>query len=394
MAGNFRELAKLYRDTLLNDVIPFWEKHSIDWEVGGYFSCMDRAGNVFDTDKFMWMQCRQVWTFSKLYNEIEKKEQWLRIAKNGADFLASHGMDKEGNWYFSLDRYGNPLVQPYNIYSDCDACIGFSQYAKATGDEKARQIALNTFRNIIRRKDDPKGKWSKACPGSRDLRELGPAVTLIITTLDLQWLLGEKEFNDTLDMCIKEVFEAKHPQRNLLYEWTPRKGDRPDCFDGRLILPGHAIEGMWYVMEAARLRQDKAMIEKAVDIILEEIEFGWDKEYGGIYYFMDIKGHPPLQLEWDRKLWWVHLETLVAFALGYALTGRDEVWKWFEKIHEYTWSKFPDPQYGEWWGYLDRQGKPFLELKGGKFKCCFHLPRALYMCQKIFSEMSERGQSR
>ena len=172
MKTDFGKLAELYRRTLLDDVIPFWEKHSVDWEYGGYFSCLDREGNVFDTDKFMWMQCREVWTFSKLYNEVEKKERWLKIAKNGADFLAKHGMDKRGNWYFSLDRQGNPLIQPYNIYSDCDACIGYSQYAKASGDAGAKEIALRTYRNILRRKEEPKGKYSKAYPGSRPLREL------------------------------------------------------------------------------------------------------------------------------------------------------------------------------------------------------------------------------
>ncbi len=391
MGADFAKLAEQYGQTLLDDVIPFWEKHSVDWEVGAYFSCLDRQGNVFDTDKFMWMQCRQVWTFSMLYNEVEKKEQWLKIAKNGADFLAEHGMDEDGNWYFSLDRYGNPLIVPYNIYSDCDACIAFSQYARATGDEKMRDIALRIFHNIMRRKDDPKGKWSKGIADTRDLRELGPAVTLIITTLDLEWMLDEKELNDVLDMCIKEVFEAHNPERNLLYEWTPRSGERPDCFDGRLILPGHGIEGMWYVMAAARRRGDKQLIEKCTDIILSEIEFGWDKEFGGIYYFLDIKGHPPLQLEWDRKLWWVHLETLVSFALGYLLTGRKELWEWFEKVHDWTWSHFPDPEFGEWWGYLDRQGRVFIPIKGGKFKGCFHLPRALYNCRKIFSELAGKG---
>lgn len=391
METDFGKLAKLYRDTLLEDVIPFWEKYSVDWECGGYFSCLDREGNVFDTDKFMWMQCREVWTFSKLYNEVEKKEQWLKIAENGADFLKKHGMDEQGNWYFSLDRRGNPLIQPYNIYSDCDACIAYSQYAKAAGDADARQIALKTYRNILRRRDNPKGRYSKAYPGTRPLRELGPTVNILITTLDMEWLLEEKEFNEVVDMSIAEIFEALDEERNLLYEWAPLKDrPRPDCFEGRLILPGHGIEGMWYVMEAAQRRNDRQLINKAMDIALAEIEFGWDREYGGVHYFLDIKGHPPLQLEWDRKLWWVHLEILVAFAMGYALTGRKELWQWFEKVHEYTWAKFPDPEYGEWWGYLDRGGEPFLKLKGGKFKGCFHLPRALYQCHKAFSQLAEK----
>lgn len=386
--NEIEKLAILYRDTLFKDVIPFWEKHSVDWEYGGYYSCLDRKGNVYDTDKFMWMQCREVWTFSMLYNEVEKKERWIKIARNGADFLKKHGMDREGSWYFSLDRKGRPLVQPYNIYSDCDACIAYSQYAKATGDEKAKEIAIRTYRNIIRREEDPKGQYSKAYPGTRSLRELGLTVTMVIVTLEMQWLLEEQEFNSILDKCFFKIFEQSlDKEKNLLFEYTAPDGSDPDCFESRLILPGHGIEGMWYVMEAASRRNNQALINRALDVALSEIQFGWDKEYGGIHYFLDVKGHPPVQLEWDRKLWWVHLEALVAFLLGYQLTGRKESWEWFKRVHEYTWSHFPDAEYGEWWGYLDRSGKPFLRLKGGKFKGCFHLPRALFKCCKTLEKL-------
>ena len=251
-----QKLAKLYRDALLKDVIPFWEKHSVDWKYGGYFSCLDRKGNVYDTDKFMWMQCREVWTFSMLYNEVEKKDKWLKIARNGSEFLKKYGMDSEGNWYFSLDRRGRPLIQPYNIYSDCDACIAFSQYARAIGDEEAKEIAIRTYRNILRRKEDPKGKYSKTYPGSRQLGDLGITVTIIIVTLEMEWLLEKQEFNSVLDHYFFKVFEhSLDKERNILFEHTEPNGSRPDCFEGRLILPGHGIEGMWYVMEAALHRK-------------------------------------------------------------------------------------------------------------------------------------------
>ncbi|WP_460200308.1 AGE family epimerase/isomerase, partial [Scytonema sp. NUACC21] len=112
MEYDFKGLAELYKNALLNDVLPFWEKHSIDWEQGGYFTCLDREGKVYDTDKFIWLQNRQVWTFSKLYNQLEKRENWLAIASNGAHFLAQHGRETDGNWYFALTREGQPLVQP------------------------------------------------------------------------------------------------------------------------------------------------------------------------------------------------------------------------------------------------------------------------------------------
>lgn len=299
-------------------------------------------------------------------------------------------MDEDGNWYFSLDRLGNPLVQPYNVYSDLDACLGYCQYALATGDENARQIALRSHSNVLKRNADPegpKGKYSKACPGTRPLRELGIWGAILIATLDMEPLLGEDVFNDTVDNCLDEIFNvALNKDRNLLFEYTDPDGLVEDCSETRLIVPGHGIEAMWYVMEAARRRNDKKLINKALDVALSIAEFGWDSEFGGFYYFLDADGYPPVQLEWDRKLWWVHLEPLITFAMGYSLTGREDSWQWFKKIHDYAWSHFPDPKYGEWWGYLNREGKPFLQLKGGKFKGCFHLPRALFQCHRALKE--------
>jgi len=102
---------------------------------------------------------------------------------------------------------------------------------------------------------------------------------------------------------------------------------------------------------------------------------------------MDARGKPPQQLEWDQKLFWVHSETLVACLMGYAATGREECLTWFERVHEYTWRHYPDPSYGEWFGYLNRRGEVYLPLKGGKWKGCFHIPRTLYLCTKILGEI-------
>ncbi len=181
MEYNFQELAQFYKNALLDDVLPFWEKYSIDWEKGGYFTCLDTFGQVYDTDKFIWLQNRQVWTFSMLCNEIEKREDWLKIADCGAKFLAQHGRDEEGNWYFALNREGQPLVQPYNIFSDCFAAMAFSKYALASGEEWAKDIAMQAYNNVLRRKDNPKGKYTKAYPGTRVMKSL--AVPMILATL-------------------------------------------------------------------------------------------------------------------------------------------------------------------------------------------------------------------
>jgi len=379
---DFGVLAGVYRDELFEQVIPFWERHSIDTAQGGYFTCLDRRGRVFDTDKFVWLQARQVWTFAMLYNRHEKQARWLDLAAQGAEFLLRHGKDAQGNWYFALDQSGAPLIQPYNIFSDCFAAMALSQYALASGDTKAKETAQQTYRNILIRKDNPKGQYSKVVSGTRPLKSLGLPMILANLALEMEWMLDKHLLEETLDMCVDEVTtDFLDADRKLLFENIAPDGSHPDCFDGRLINPGHGIEAMWFIMDIARRRGDDDLIARTVEVILHTLDYAWDRQYGGIFYFRDAEDRPPQQLEWDQKLWWVHLETLVALAKGYAATGSPNCERWFRQVHEYTWHHFRDPQYGgEWFGYLNRRGERLLDLKGGKWKGCFHVPRALYLC--------------
>lgn len=386
---NFATLAQQYKKTLLEDVIPFWEGHSLDREHGGYFTCLARDGQVYDTDKFVWLQARQVWLFSMLYNRVEPRPEWLTIARHGADFLREHGMDAEGRWYFSLDRAGRPLVQPYNIFSDCFATMAFAQLSLASGDSAAGELARRTFEQILKRQENPKGVYNKQVPGTRPLKGFSLPMILCNLTLELEHLLPPDTVKSQTDSCLHEVMEVfLEPHTSLISENVAPDGKRVDSFEGRLLNPGHAIEAMWFVMDIASRRGDTALIQRAVDVALATLSHGWDDQFGGIFYFLDSKGHPPQQLEWDQKLWWVHLETLVALAMAYALTKRQDCLAWYQRVHEYTWSQFPDPEYGEWYGYLNRRGEVLLPLKGGKWKGCFHLPRALHRCWQIFEGLS------
>ncbi len=392
MGYDLKALAELYKNTLLDNVLPFWEKHSLDWEYGGYFTCLEREGKVYDTDKFIWLQNRQVWTFSMLCNQLEKRENWLNIARNGANFLAQHGRDADGNWYFALTRTGEPLVQPYNIFSDCFAAMAFSQYALASGEDWAKDVAMQAYNNVLRRKDNPKGKYTKTYPGTRSMKSLAVPMILANLTLEMEWLLSSETLENVLAATVQEVMtDFLDQQKGLMYESVAPDGSHIDCFDGRLINPGHGIEAMWFIMDIARRQNDTKTINQAVDVVLNILNFAWDDEYGGLYYFMDADGHPPQQLEWDQKLWWVHLESLVALVMGYRLTGREACWQWYQKVHNYAWSHFADPEYGEWFGYLNRRGEVLLNLKGGKWKGCFHLPRAMYLCWQQFEALSSQS---
>jgi N-acylglucosamine 2-epimerase len=144
---------------------------------------------------------------------------------------------------------------------------------------------------------------------------------------------------------------------------------------------------MWFIMDLGKRFNDPALIQRAKDVMLKTLEFGWDREHGGILYFLDVKGHPPQQLEWNQKLWWVHVEALVALAKGYAYTGDVQCASWFQKMHDYTWTRFRDPEHPEWFGYLERNGDVLLPLKGGKWKGCFHIPRGLFQTWKTLESL-------
>jgi N-acylglucosamine 2-epimerase len=384
------KLSEQYRNELLGNIIPFWMEHSPDKQYGGYFTCLDRAGNVFDTDKFIWLQCRQVWMFSAFYNKVEKRAEWLDMALIGAEFLQKYGSDPEGNWYFSLDRKGTPLVQPYNIFSDCFAAMAFGELFKATGEENHAVIARRTFNNILARRNNPKGKYSKLVPGSRPLKNFSLPMIMCNLALELEALLDKKLVDELTSGLVDEVMgDFYHQDSGLILENIAPDGSFVDCFEGRLLNPGHAIEAMWFIMDVAVRHRRDDVIEKAVQLVLNTLEYSWDQKYGGIYYFMDIKGHPPQQLEWDQKLWWVHIETLISLLKGYYYTGNEQCLVWFERVHKYTWDKFPDPDAREWFGYLNRRGEVLLTLKGGKWKGCFHVPRGLFQCWKVLESIIE-----
>jgi N-acylglucosamine 2-epimerase len=381
--------ARLYQDELLSNVLPFWMRYSRDYRHGGYFTCLERDGRVYDMDKFMWLQGREVWCFSSMYHLVEKKPEWLEMAVQGAEFMKQHGRDSRGFWYFSLTADGRPLTQAYNIFSDCFAAMGFAALDKIASGAGYGDIAVQTFEQILARQDDWKGSYNKTYPGTRPMRNFALPMILCNLSVELEHILGSERVERIAASMIHEVMDLFYqPELGLIVENIAADNRMLDSFEGRLLNPGHAIEAMWFIMDLGKRTKDPALIEKAKDVVLKTLEFAWDGQFGGIFYFMDRKGSPTQQLEWDQKLWWVHAEALVASAKGYALTGDTRCLHWFNKVHEYTWNHFRDPEYGEWFGYLNRRGEKLFTLKGGKWKGAFHIPRALYQVWKTFEHIT------
>ena len=390
---DFKQISSRYKRELLENCLPFWLEHSQDKEYGGYFSCLNRDGSVYDTDKFIWLQGREVWMFAMLYNNVEKNRQWLDCAIQGAEFLKKYGHDENWDFYFSLDRKGNPLVQPYNIFSNTFACMAFAQLAKATGNDEYALIARRIFGRILERRSNPKGQWCKAYPGTRPMKDFALPMIICNMALEIEDILEDKSvLEQTIDTCLHEVFDVFYqPELGCMLENVSSVDGSPvDCFEGREINPGHDLEALWFMMNLGVRRGDKALIEKCVEIALRVIERGWDKEFGGIYYFLDAKGVPQQKLEWNQKLWWVHIESAIAMLKGYQLTGNEKCLEWFLKLDAYLWDNFKDKEYPEWFGYLNRRGEVLLPLKGGKWKGCFHVPRGLYQIWQLAEKCGQR----
>ena len=252
--------------------------------------------------------------------------------------------------------------------------------------------ALETFQNIKDRSANPKGIYNKLYPGTRPMKSFSLPMIMCNLSLILEEITGKNAIDKIVKPLITEVMEVFYQKdTGLILESVAPDGSFCDCFEGRTVNPGHTNEAMWFMMDLAERYNDRELMKKSIDILLRSIDYGWDTQYGGIFYFMDIKGYPPQQLEWDQKLWWVHIETLIALLKGYRLTGDIRCKDWFLKIQDYTWEHFRDNEFPEWYGYLTRQGTPLLTLKGGKWKGCFHVPRGLFQIWKIFNDVENHN---
>jgi len=372
------EFADRCHSELTGSILPFWMNYSIDKQNGGFWTCLERDGTVFDTRKYVWMNGRQVWMLSRLHRTFDRRSEWLDAARGGAEFLLRHAFDEQQRCWFSLTADGRPAGFQRKPYGAVFVMLGFLEYSKASGDPAYRDHALALFRRIGRYIQEPGLLGRPSLPGAPKLSGLADIYVLCAMALDLlESDPGNVECLDVLRACLAKIKLHYHPARQLFYENAPLDRESAETPDGRLICPGSIFEINWLLSRALDYVPDEAVGKMLLSTLEGGLEFGWDKEYGGFYYFLDVEGHSPLQLEWAMKLWWVHVEALYALVNAYTRT-QDAKWLvWFERVQEWVWAHFPDKQLGEWFGYLDRRGEPALTLKGGNYKGCFHIPRAL-----------------
>jgi len=389
------ELLAVYRDGLLDDTLPFWIDHCVDREHGGFTVALDRDGSVLDTDKSLWQQGRFSWLLGALYNRTgslglkndPRRVEWLELCRHGVEFIDRHGFDPaDGRMWFLVTQDGRPLRKRRYAFTESFAAIAYGEYAKATGSDEYAEKARRCFRKMIDHFLDPKGVQPKSTD-TRPMKSMGFPMIAIITAQELRDSIGLEEADEWIDRGI-ETIGRDHMKHDLqvVMETVGPSGEIIDHFDGRTLNPGHAIEAAWFVMHEGKRRNDQQLITMGQTMLDWMWARGWDPQYGGLLYFVDLKGLPVQEYWHDMKFWWPHNEAIIATLLAAQLTGDPKYEEMHRQVHDWAYRHFADPEYGDWFGYLHRDGRVSVELKGNLWKGPFHLPRMQLLCWQILAE--------
>jgi N-acylglucosamine 2-epimerase len=375
-----------YRSLLLDGIAPFWLRHGIDWEHGGVLSCMSEDGRVLSGDKFLWSQARSVWTFAALYNRVEPRPEFLRAAENSIRFLLEHGRDEQGRWVYHTTREGEVVEGASSIYTDCFVVYGLSEYCRAVPKPELLELARRTYERVVARVEEP--DFCETAPYQLPPHRKNHGVPMILTEVsnELAGTTGDAATGErAAEYAARILNHFVRPRRKLLLEFLSDTYEEVPGPEGTFVMPGHAIESMWFVLHVARRLGDREMIRRAVEVIRWHLEAGWDAEYGGITLGIDAEGYPPLLPHSEKKLWWPHTEALYALLLAHQLTGEAWCMEWYWKVHQWAWSHFSMPEVGEWRQKLDHRGEPITEVIALPVKDPFHLPRAATLIVQLLA---------
>lgn len=384
-----KALRDQYRDGLLNDILPFWTQYSVDQEDGGFITALNQDGSVLDTDKGIWQQGRFTWLLATLFNTVEQKAEWLQLATHGIEFISKHGFDTDGRMFFQVTKDGRPLRKRRYVFSEAFGSIAYAAYAKATANDEAASKAGELLRLVMRYYSTPGLIPPKGIPSTRAMQGIGAPMIAINLGQVLRDTIDDPVSTDLIDQSIETIQKYfMKPDLRVVMETVGPDGEIIDHFDGRTLNPGHAIEAAWFILHEAKHRDnDAALIETGTQILDWMWERGWDKEYGGILYFRDLYDLPVQEYWQDMKFWWPHNETIIATLLAYNMTGDEKYAGWHQQVHDWAYKHFPDPEHGEWFGYLHRDGRISVPLKGNLWKGPFHLPRMQLYCWQLLEEM-------
>lgn len=386
-----QQWSSAYREDLLTNIMPFWMKNGWDRKNGGVYTCVNRDGSLMDSTKSVWFQGRFAFVCSFAYNTIERNPEWLEAAKSALDFIEKYCIDTDGHMFFEVTETGEPIRKRRYVFSESFAAIAMAEYSLATGDKLYAEKALQLFKRIKYLTETPGLLPPKYC---ENVKMQGHSLVMILinTASRIRKVINDPILDEQIDWSVNKIRSSfMHPEFKALLETVGPDGEFINTITGRTINPGHCIETAWFILEEAKHRSwDKELLDMGLTILDWSWEWGWDKEFGGIINFKDCMNLPPQDYAQDMKFWWPQTEAIIATLYAYEATGDSKYLDMHKQISDYTYAHFPDKEYGEWYGYLRRDGSVAQPAKGNLFKGPFHIPRMMIksydLCNEILSK--------
>lgn len=381
-----------YVNDLIDNILPFWLKHGLDRENGGVFTCLDRDGKLMDSTKSVWFQGRAAYIYAYAYNQIDRKPEYLEMSRSCIDFIENHCFDNDGRMYFEVTADGRPLRKRRYVFSECFAAIAMAEYSKAASEPAYAEKALKLFMDIQRFINTPGILEPKYLPTQQ---AIGHSITMILinTAAVIRRVIDDPLLEAQIDKSVGLIHSRfLHPEFKALLEIVTPDGELIDTINGRTINPGHCIETAWFLLEEAHYRgwgegSGREVRDLALNILDWSWQWGWDNEFGGIINFRDCKGFPAQDYSQDMKFWWPQTEAIIASLYAYKATRDAKYLEMHRLAHDWAYSHFPDPEYGEWYGYLHRDGSVAQTAKGNLFKGPFHIPRMLIKSTELIDSI-------
>ena len=371
--------------SLKDDIMPFWMKYGLDRDNGGVYTALDRDGTLMDTTKSVWFQGRFGYVAALAYLHDKSGTDWLEASRSCIDFIEKHCFDKDGHMYFEVTAEGKPLRERRYVFSECFAIAALAEYSFATGDSRCADKAMTLFRHMLEMLSDG------SLPAKYLVETRGHSITMMLINVAdiLKQVSSDPLLDERIDMSIEELrrYFMKEEFRTILETVGP-DGEFIDTCCGRTINPGHCMETGWFILKIAESRGwDKDLVKMGTTIIDWAWEWGWDEPYGGMINFRDCRNFPPQDYSQDMKFWWPQCETIIASLMAWRATGDDRYLAMHRKVFDYAFKVFPDPQFGEWFGYLHRDGTPAQMAKGNMFKGPFHIPRMMLISSDLYRDI-------
>lgn len=398
---DFQKLSTTYQQALLRQVVPFWLKNSRDGLCGGYVDLLSATtGEHIEGDKYVALQAQQVWAFAWLYTSLDNQSAWLDHASHGADFLSQFAHDESLACYAQLDRRGRPVAQSADLIPASFAIMAYAQMHRATNQDEWAMLAKQTYSGLLEQRASIHAEQINTIGGLRQVRHLGETAAVLKMILEMQPLLAEDSWKQTVDLVVQDILHGFMDKRtDTLREFILPEGAFVNTPEGRRLNAGLSFQTASYLLDFYAINTsaktglvisgNRRLTMQVVSWCLRLCEQAWDEVNAGLNQYVDVKQQAFIFPDWQQKWAWVQLEALSALLKGYDHTRHPDCLKWFKRIHDYTFQHFPDSQQAGWHLALDHHTQPLLAAKATPMVGCFSLIRCLGEIEKLLTTLGQ-----